>query len=142
MTVVREGALFSGQASIDLEDAPRRGRRICVSGRRAADGLWGRGTPGRRVVQVESLWADGRAGSQRRAGARRPTSRCRKRLRRSGRPKPPIRWGWPWAHRRIARRGETPTSLDTPPDARPSNRVSLAWVGLRCSRDGRRYSSW
>ena len=37
--VVREGALFSGQASIDLAGRLRRGRRVCVSRRRAADGL-------------------------------------------------------------------------------------------------------
>ena len=37
--VVREGALFSGQASIDLEDAPGEADGYAVSGRRAADGL-------------------------------------------------------------------------------------------------------
>ena len=57
--VVREGALFSGQASIDLEDASGQADGSTLPEDELQTGYEEAGTPDRRVVQVDPLWTEG-----------------------------------------------------------------------------------
>jgi cytoskeletal protein CcmA (bactofilin family) len=70
--VVREGALFSGKASIDFQDAPGGVDGSSYQEDELQMGYEESVRRARRVVQVDPLWPEGGAGSQRRAGAERP----------------------------------------------------------------------